>query len=117
MKSVPDDSRKLALLCRSAADDKKASDLVLLDLRGVGSFTDYFLICSAASEPQLKAVANEIISQARDELGRNPIGRDGAPVSQWIVVDFGDVTVHIFHESRRSFYRLEELWNDAPRVK
>ena len=117
MKKVTDESRQLALLCRAAAEDKKALDCTLLDVRGISSFTDYLLICSAASEPQLKAIANEVVAQARDELGRSPYGRDGAPVSQWIVVDFGDVSVHMFHESRRHFYRLEELWNDAPRVK
>jgi ribosome-associated protein len=117
MKRTLDDSLRLALACRDAADDKKAEDPVLLDVRGLSTFTDYLLICSAASEPQLKAIANSITEHAREKLGRSPLGREGAPASQWVVVDFGDVTVHVFHAARRSFYRLEELWNDAPRVK
>ena len=89
----------------------------MLDLRGISTFTDFFLICSATSEPHLKAIANDLDERLRKEHGRNPLSVDGFPASQWIVCDYGDVIVHAFHESRRAYYSLEDLWSDAPRLK
>ncbi len=108
---------EIAKLCRACIDDKKGIDPVILDLRGLASFTDYFVVASAQSEPQIKAIASELLDRVPREAGVRPLGRDGAPASQWIVVDFGEVLVHLFHEQRRAFYRLEELWNDAPRIE
>lgn len=88
-----------------------------LDLRGISSFTDFFLICSGTSEPHLKAIANEIEGQLRKEHGIKPRAIDGFPLSQWIVADFGDVVIHIFHTAKRPYYSLEDLWSDAPRLK
>lgn len=110
------DSEKLARVCAAAAADKKADDLLLLDMRGISDFTDFFLICSATSEPQLKAVSSAIRERAREECYEKPLSADGFPVSQWIVIDFGGVICHLFHESKRSFYDLESLWSDAPRI-
>jgi ribosome-associated protein len=74
------------------------------------------VICSGTSEPQLKAIANELESRVKKE-GVRPLGVDGFPLSQWVVADLGSVVVHIFHTAKRALYRLEELWNDAPRLK
>ena len=89
----------------------------MLDLAGISSFTDFFVICSASSEPQLKAIANEIETRLRDEHNLRAAAIDGFPASQWIVLDYLQVVVHIFHRDKRSFYTLEDLWGDAPRVE
>jgi ribosome-associated protein len=110
-------SLKLAKLCRTLAEDKKAEDPVIIDLRKVSAVSDFFVICSAQSEPQLKAIANGLEKTLKDEYDIRPIAVDGFPKSQWIVVDYGEVMVHIFHTSKRGHYSLEDLWSDAPRVK
>ena len=86
----------------------------MLDLRGISSFTDFFVICSATSEPQLKAIANEIETRLRETYSLRPVAVDGFPASQWMVLDYLQVVVHIFHHDKRSFYSLEALWGDAP---
>ncbi len=109
-------SEALATLCAAAAADKKAENIVALDLRGISTFTDFFVICSGNSEPHLKAIASEIEDSLRKGHDVRPSAVDGYPLSQWIVVDYGDVVIHIFHQSKRDYYSLEELWNDAPRL-
>ena len=89
---------------------------MVLDLQGISSFTDYFVICSGTSEPHLKAIAGEIEERLRDEHGIRAISVDGFPASQWIVLDYMQVIVHIFHSEKRAFYSLEDLWGDAPRL-
>lgn len=90
---------------------------MVLDLRKISGFADYFVICSATSEPQLKAVSAEIRDKLAEEDGIKPMAVDGYPTSQWIVMDYTDVVVHIFHSNKRPIYSLEDLWGDAPRVK
>ncbi len=107
----------LCQACAAAAADKKALDVVILDLRGISTFTDYFVICSATSEPQLKAISSSVREQVRERLGRTPLSEDGYPVSQWIILDYGDVIVHLFQGVKRQFYALENLWSDAKRVE
>lgn len=106
----------LAKLCRDIALDKKALNPIILDLRSIASMTDFFVILSAQSEPQIKAIANSLEKTLKDDYGVRHIATDGFPASQWIVVDYGDVLVHIFHETKRKLYSLEELWGDAPVV-
>ena len=89
----------------------------MLDLRGISSFTDFFVICSGTSESQLKAIANEIETRLREDHALRPVAVDGFPASQWIVLDYLQVVVHIFHQDKRSFYSLEDLWGDAPRLE
>ena len=89
----------------------------MLDLHGISSFTDFFVICSGASEPQLKAIANEIETRLKEDHNVRAVAMDGFPASQWIVLDFLQVVVHIFHRDKRSFYSLEDLWGDARRVE
>lgn len=109
-------SERIALLCAEFASNKKAEDLVVLDMRGISSFADFFVICSGTSEPHLKAIAGEIEDQLRKEYNLRPGHVDGYPMSQWIVIDYYDVLVHIFHTEKRAFYSLEDLWSDAPRL-
>ncbi len=115
-KPVIDESLDLAHQCVFAAQDKKALDPIILDLRNVSSITDYLVICSAQSEPQLKAIANGVELALKETVGRHPLAVDGFPTSQWIVMDYGDVMFHIFHEQKRAVYALEDLWSDAPQV-
>jgi ribosome-associated protein len=86
----------------------------VLDLRTISTFTDFFVICSATSEPQLKAIANEIETRLREDHAIRPEAIDGFPASQWIVLDYLQVVVHVFHRDKREFYSLENLWSDAP---
>jgi ribosome-associated protein len=110
------DSETIARACAAAAVEKKAENLVLLDLRGVSEFTDFFLICSGSSEPQLKAISSSIRESLREKFGQRPHAEDGYPASQWVVIDYGDVICHLFHGEKRGFYDLENLWSDAKRV-
>lgn len=110
------DGETLARTCAAAALDKKAVDPVVLDLRGISTFTDFFVICSGESEPQIKAIANSIREALREKCDRKPFAEDGFPASQWIVLDYSDVIVHIFHTEKRAHYGLEDLWSDAKRL-
>ena len=110
------DSETIARACADAAADKKAENPVLLDLRGVSGFTDFFLICSGSSEPQLKAISSSIRESVREKFGRRPLAEDGYPASQWVVLDYGDVICHLFYGDKRGFYDLENLWSDARRI-
>lgn len=109
-------SEELARLCAAYAADKQAENVVALDLRGISTFTDFFVICSGASEPQLKAIAGGITERLRDEHDVTPAAVDGYPLSQWVIVDYGSVVVHIFHQVKRELYSLEDLWSDAPKL-
>ena len=89
---------------------------MILDLRELSGFTDLFVIVSADSEPQIKAVAGEIEERLRKDHGLRPHAVDGFPASQWVVMDYLQVVVHVFHGEKRQFYGLEQLWSDAPRI-
>jgi ribosome-associated protein len=108
------DEAALALAHRvvESASDKKASDIVLLDVRAQTPMADYFVICSGASDRQLGAIAGGIIEDAR-EAGSTPIGREGVAGSRWLLIDFGSVIVHVMSAQEREFYQLEKLWSDA----
>lgn len=108
---------RVARFCAEYASNKKAEDVVALDLRQISTLADYFVICSGNSEPHLKAIAAEIEDKMREEHGLAAHNVDGRPLSQWIVVDYYSVLVHIFHNEKRAFYSLEDLWSDAPRLK
>lgn len=94
------------------AEDKKAADIVLLDLGELTTLADAFVICSGGSERQLGAIADGILENLRDE-GIKPIGREGTPESHWVLVDFGSVIVHIFTPPERDYYGLETHWAGA----
>ena len=111
------DSRKLARLCCEFADNKKADNLVILDVRKLSSVTDYFVIASGNSEPHLRAIVDEITTQLRDLHDVRPRAVDGTVHGAWVVLDFFDVIVHIMRADVRERYNLEGLWGDAPEVK
>lgn len=108
---------ELARRCRELSENKKAVEPVLLDLREVGGPSDYFLILSGESEPHLKAIAGEVEKGIRETAGRKPFRTSGNSTSQWMILDYGDVLVHIMHAQKRKFYRLEDLWGDAGRLE
>ena len=105
-----------ALLCAKYADDKKAEDIVILDVRGISPISDYFVICTASSPPHLRAVQHEIDDMMRQEHDQRPRWRDDNFESEWLVLDYSDVMVHVFQKEKREFYALEQLWGDAKRV-
>jgi ribosome-associated protein len=111
------DSRQLALLCRELADNKKAENLVILDMRKVSSVADFFLIGTGTSEPHLRAVVDEIMDKLREEHGLRPRAVDGSLQTAWIVLDYFDVVIHVMREDLRERYDLEGLWGDAPRLR
>src|SRR5213593_3827812 len=111
------DSRKLALLCRELADNKKAEDIVILDVREVSSVTDYFVIASGSSEPHLRAIVDEITDKLKQDYDVRPKAIDGTLHTAWIVLDYFDVIVHVMRTDVRNRYDLETLWGDAPRVR
>ncbi len=95
------------------ASDKKASDIVLLEIGGLTTLADYFVICSGQSERQLGAIVDGIASALRDE-GVKPVGREGSAGAHWMLIDFGSVIVHVMAPPERDYYQLEKLWADAP---
>jgi ribosome-associated protein len=105
---------ELARLVADYADDKKAQDIVELDLRGVVGYTDYFVICTGASERQVKAIHDGIHLGLKDDHGLLPRRVEGLSESRWVLMDYLDVVVHVFTAQTRSFYRLEQLWGEAP---
>ena len=111
------DSKKLALLCRELADNRKAEDIVVLDVRELSTVTDYFVIASGTSEPHLRAIVDEITDNLRDDHDLRPRAIDGTLHTAWVVLDFFDVIVHIMRKEVRERYDLETLWGDAPQVK
>jgi ribosome-associated protein len=110
-------AEELAKTCAELASNKKAEDVVILDLREISTFTDFFVICSATSEPHLKAIAGEIEERLKQDHHIRAAAIDGFPASQWIVLDYLQVVVHVFHRDKREFYSLEDLWGDAPRLE
>ena len=104
----------LARTISGYADDKKARDIVELDLRGVVGFTDFFVICSGASERQTKAIHDGVYEGMKKEHGLLPNRVEGLPEARWILMDYLDVVVHVFTPETRDYYRLEQLWGEAP---
>jgi ribosome-associated protein len=111
------DSKKLALRCRKLADDKKADNIVVLDVRKLSTVTDFFVVMSATSEPHMRALAEDMIEKIKEESGVRPRAVDGTLRASWMVIDYVDVIVHIMRADARQHYDLEGLWGDAPRVK
>ena len=111
------DSKKLARLCRELADNKKAENIVVLDVRDLSSVTDNFVIASGTSEPHLRAIVDEVTGQLREKHGVRPRAVDGTVHGAWVVLDFFDVIMHIMRPDARERYDLESLWGDAARVK
>ncbi len=109
-------SAEWALIAAEAAASKKAEDIVALDVADLLVVTDYFVIASGRTNIQVRAIADEIEEQLRVRGGIKPIGREGQQEAKWILVDYGDLVIHVFQPEDRGFYRLEKLWGDAPRM-
>ena len=109
-----DDARVVEAL--RAAGDKKAAALVVLDLREVASFTDYFLIASGANVRQVQAIADGVVERLK-QIGARALRVEGYRTAEWVLLDYGDFIVHVFEEKARRFYDLERLWRDAARVE
>ena len=112
-----DAARKLAVAAATIARDKNAEEIVVLDLRGQSPVTDYFVICTGSSGPQMRTVAGDIVAHAR-ATGHKPYHIHGAEGSGgWILLDFVDVVVHIFDPAHRRYYDLELIWGESPKVR
>jgi ribosome-associated protein len=114
--TATDEARELALTAANAAVDKKAHDVVVLDVSDQLVITDCFVIASAANERQVSAIVDNVEDKMR-EAGRKPARREGAREGRWVLLDFVDVVVHVQHVEERSFYGLERLWKDCPRIQ
>ena len=111
------DSKKLAQLCREFADNKKAENIVVLDVQKLSTVTDYFVIASGTSTPHLRAIVDEISDKLCKEYDERPRAVDGTVQGAWVVLDFFDVIVHVMRADVRERYNLEGLWGDAPKMK
>ncbi len=110
------DSAEALSLARRIVDlasDKQASDIVLLDIRGISLIADYFVICTAGSERQASAILKDLGDKLLEEFERKPLHMEGKPDSGWVLLDYGDVILHVFSPTQRAFYDLEELWAAA----
>ena len=108
-----DEEVKLAL---TSASEKKAYDLVALDLREIASFTEFFIIATGANQRQVQAITDEIEEQLKKQAGARPVRTEGYSAAEWVLMDYGDFIVHIFEKNAREFYDLERLWRDAKKV-
>lgn len=114
--AATEDARRMALVAAQAAADKKAHDLVLLDVSEQLVITDCFVIASAPNERQVDAIVDSVEEKMR-AAGTKPVRREGAREGRWVLLDFVDVVVHVQHADERSFYELERLWKDCPRIE
>jgi ribosome-associated protein len=114
--TATDKSRELALVAANAAADKKAHDIMVLDVSDQLIITDCFVIASAPSERQVGAIVDGVEEMMR-AAGTKPVRREGAREGRWVLLDFVDVVVHVQHADERSFYALERLWKDCPRIE
>ncbi|MGE8206174.1 ribosome silencing factor [Heyndrickxia sp. NPDC080065] len=109
------ENNELLMTAVKAADDKRAEDIVVLNMKGISLIADYFLICHGNSDKQVQAIANELKDKA-EEIGFNVRRMEGFDEGKWVLIDLGDVVAHVFHRDERGYYNLERLWGDAPTV-
>lgn len=109
-------ARALACIAARAADDKKADHTLVLAVGEVLAITDYFVITSASNRRLVKTVVDAVEETVREELGRSPVRMEGVAEQQWVLVDYGDVVVHVFAEDIRMYYEIERLYRDVPKV-
>jgi len=104
------------MACAKAADEVKAENIRIWDMRKVSGLTDYMIVCSGSSMPQLRAILNEVSQRVEEEHGVKAIHREGKVDARWVVLDYIDVMVHVMHQELRDYYGLEELWKDAKEI-
>jgi ribosome-associated protein len=107
---------ELARIAALAADEKKATDIVVLDLTSLSDVCDFFVICSAANARMLDSVVDEVEERIKKNTGIGPLSHEGRAGASWVLLDYGSVVVHAFLPETRDYYRLERLWGDAPQV-
>ncbi len=107
-------ARECALIAAKAADEKKATDIMVQEVGAITSMCDYFVIATAANNRQVDAIIEEIEKQLREQGGIKPASREGLQEGTWALLDYGDIVVHVFQPEARDYYRLEDLWNDCP---
>ncbi len=107
--------KELLQVAAKAADDKRAEEILVLDMKGISLISDYFIICHGNSDKQVQAIAREMKEKV-EENGATVRRMEGFDEARWVLVDMGDVVAHIFHKDDRSYYKLERLWGDAPEV-
>ncbi|MEX0679922.1 MAG: ribosome silencing factor [Balneolales bacterium] len=103
----------LVLLINEALLEKKAENLVVLDVRHITTLTDFFIVCQGGSDTQIKALANNVTERIKEQTGEHVWKKEGLDSKKWVVLDYVDVVVHIFNEETRNYYALENMWNDA----
>ena len=108
--------QELAQACAKAADETKAENIRILDMRGVSNLTDFMVVCSGTSMPQLRAVLRDVAGKVEEEHGVKAVHTEGKADTRWVVLDFIDVMVHVMHQELRDYYVLEDLWKDAKEV-
>lgn len=94
--------------------EKKAEQIIKIDVRGLSTITDYFIVCHASSDTQIKALANNVVKKTAEELDDKPVRKEGLQTKRWVTLDYADVMVHIFLEELRNYYQIEKMWMDAP---
>ncbi len=114
---APIQSEALATYLATKVLEKKATNVVILDMRKLASYTDFFIIASASNRRQVQAIANSLRKMDAEEAGYSANGTEGLEAARWVLVDFSDAVVHIFDEQLRGFYDLDGLWSDAPRIE
>jgi ribosome-associated protein len=108
------DSAKLADRIAEIASDRKAGDIRVIDLRGIVSYADFFVICTGNTERQVKAIHDAVLKELKDDEGLLPRRVEGLTHGRWVLMDYLDCVVHVFTPDSRAFYRLENLWGEAP---
>ena len=108
--------KELALACANAADELKAEDIRIFDLRGISTLTDFMVVCSGNSQPHLKAIVRDVEGSVREKGSDPALQTEGKAASRWVVIDFVDVMVHVLDHEFREHYALETLWGDAKEV-
>ena len=109
-------TKKTVLLCVNTALEKKAKDIVILNVKKLSSLADYYLICSGTSDRQVQAIASSIEENLK-KAKKPPLGIEGDRIGKWVLMDYGDVIIHVFYEPVRAFYNLERMWPDVPRME
>ena len=110
------DSLALAIVAAEAADDKQADNIIILPVGDILAITEYFVVASASNKRLVRAVADEILGVVRTTTGRSPLRSEGVSEHEWILIDYGDIVVHIFGEETRRFYEIERLYKDVVAV-
>ena len=108
---------KTTLLLKAIGEgllEKKAENIIQLDVRGISTMTDYFIICHASTDTQVRALSSSVVARTLEDADEKPIRKEGLAARRWITLDYSNVVVHIFLQELRSYYQLEKMWSDAP---